>query len=335
MADKDKEPIVQEETDGSAVITLPEGELPEAEPIETQPAEATPPGEPDPDDPDGLDDPDETLKRGDLEQRRHDRKEERQRKKVARDRAIERARLQEEHARRLQAEVEDLKKKLSDMDRRTTSTEIAGAQQQLNDAALEEQYWKQQRVNARKENNPDAEADAEEKLYAARRKRESLSNVIENAKRVQARPAQQQAPLPDAEVQRMARDWHAKNSWYKPAGSDESSRVVKALDEAIASEGYNPREAAYYAELDRRIAKYLPDQRTAATSGPSDQRPNRMPVTGTGRDAAPAPKANEFRLSAERVKAMKDAGIWDDPARRAKTIKQYASFDRQNRNNNG
>ena len=41
--------------------------------------------------------------------------------------------------------------------------------------------------------------------------------------------------------------------------------------------------------------------------------------------------ANSITLSAERVRAIKEAGAWDDPAKRSKMIKAYANFDKQNR----
>jgi hypothetical protein len=41
---------------------------------------------------------------------------------------------------------------------------------------------------------------------------------------------------------------------------------------------------------------------------------------------------NTITLSRERVQAIKDAGAWDDPARRSKMIKAYTEFDKQNRN---
>jgi len=41
--------------------------------------------------------------------------------------------------------------------------------------------------------------------------------------------------------------------------------------------------------------------------------------------------ANTIILSPQRVQAIKDAGAWDDPAKRSKMIKAYAEFDKQNR----
>lgn len=54
-------------------------------------------------------------------------------------------------------------------------------------------------------------------------------------------------------------------------------------------------------------------------------------VTSSGRESpASAGGRNTFTLSAEQVRAMKDAGFWDDPEKRARMIKRYAQEARQN-----
>jgi hypothetical protein len=54
-------------------------------------------------------------------------------------------------------------------------------------------------------------------------------------------------------------------------------------------------------------------------------------VGGAGqRGNTPADSEGGFKLSAERVKAMKEAGIWDDPERRQKMITKYRELDKQN-----
>lgn len=53
-------------------------------------------------------------------------------------------------------------------------------------------------------------------------------------------------------------------------------------------------------------------------------------VTGTGREGTTgSSRTNEIVIDPERVKAMKEAGIWDDPKRRAAMIQKYAQYDRQ------
>ena len=42
-------------------------------------------------------------------------------------------------------------------------------------------------------------------------------------------------------------------------------------------------------------------------------------------------RVTEFRLSPERVRAIKDAGRWDNIDERNRMIRKYAEFDRTNR----
>jgi hypothetical protein len=58
-------------------------------------------------------------------------------------------------------------------------------------------------------------------------------------------------------------------------------------------------------------------------------------VASAGREASAAyggSNRSQFILSPERVKAMKDAGAWDNPERKAKMIKHFIAYDRTNRN---
>ena len=52
-----------------------------------------------------------------------------------------------------------------------------------------------------------------------------------------------------------------------------------------------------------------------------------------GREASAAyggVNRTQFVLSPDRVKAMKDAGAWDNPERKARMIKQFIAYDRAN-----
>ena len=53
-------------------------------------------------------------------------------------------------------------------------------------------------------------------------------------------------------------------------------------------------------------------------------------MTSSGRESFSSNGArNQFVLSPEQVRAMKDAGFWDDPEKRSKMIKRYAMEARQ------
>jgi hypothetical protein len=63
---------------------------------------------------------------------------------------------------------------------------------------------------------------------------------------------------------------------------------------------------------------------------PSAKRP-RSVVTSTGRESVNgSSNRSTFVLKPEQVRAMKDAGFWDDQEKRARMIKRYAQEARNN-----
>jgi hypothetical protein len=90
----------------------------------------------------------------------------------------------------------------------------------------------------------------------------------------------------------------------------------------------------YWEELDDRLQKLLPHRYTGTT----DEEPRRTSrprnvVTASGRNTPSSTGgANQFTLSRDQVQAMKDAGMWDDPVKRAKMVKRYAVESRNNAN---
>jgi hypothetical protein len=105
------------------------------------------------------------------------------------------------------------------------------------------------------------------------------------------------------------------------------SKIAKIVDEGLVADGYDPRSQEYWEELDNRLQTRLAHRYT----DDSDEKPfvNKRPrsaVTGSGREsAASSGGRNTFTLSADQVRAMKDAGMWEDPALRSKMIKRYAN----------
>ena len=119
-----------------------------------------------------------------------------------------------------------------------------------------------------------------------------------------------------------------ENPWYDPNGRDPDSKIALTIDQAMAEEGWNPKSQDYWEELDNRLAKYLPHRysNVVETSvNPTTRRPRNV-VTSSGREsAASSGGKNTFTLTPDQVRAMKDAGMWDDPDKRAKMIRRYAT----------
>jgi hypothetical protein len=109
--------------------------------------------------------------------------------------------------------------------------------------------------------------------------------------------------------------------------------LVKALDGAVFAEGFKPNTPEYWTELSKRVAANLPHRAKESklptdTSRKSEQR---SVVTGSGRSSAAANGGSKtsFVLSADRVKALKDAGMWEDPKTRSDAIRRFRDYDRE------
>jgi hypothetical protein len=150
----------------------------------------------------------------------------------------------------------------------------------------------------------------------------------------------QRAPSPiDPVVRKNASSFQAKNAWYKgPTSSDADSKIMTLLDNEVSREGFDPSTPTYWSELEARAKKYIPhrfdggsttDGETTYNSDNTPRRTPRSPVGGSGQGGnSTRDTEGGFKLSAERVKAMKEAGIWDDPTRRQKMIATYRENDK-------
>jgi hypothetical protein len=52
-------------------------------------------------------------------------------------------------------------------------------------------------------------------------------------------------------------------------------------------------------------------------------------VTSSGRESVSSARAGEFRVDPDRVKALKEAGMWENVEVRNKMIRKFAEFDKQ------
>lgn len=132
-------------------------------------------------------------------------------------------------------------------------------------------------------------------------------------------------PGPDPRVVNYAKEWMNANPWYDPSGRDEDSAITKVIDNQLAAEGYNPKDADYWHELTRRVASRIGDDEAETRPSPSKRK---APPTGTTREHAPVSTKKEIYVTPERKQAMIDAGIWDDVPRRNQMLKAYQAYDK-------
>lgn len=228
---------------------------------------------------------------------------------------------------------QELLQRLQAVEQRTHGSELARIDKAIEDQHLRIQYAKMKISEATQAQDGDAMTNAQDMLYEARRMAEQLDAL----KKQSMAPQPAQAIAPDRAVQRQAAAWMERNSWYDPGGKDEDSQIALVVDKKMAAEGWVPSDPDYWEELDNRLQKRLPHLYNGEERQERDtlvRRP-RSVVTGSGRENAASSGGSKtsFTLSAEQVKAMKDAGMWDDPEKRARMIRRYATDARQQRSN--
>lgn len=226
----------------------------------------------------------------------------------------------------LERQNQELIQRLSVVERKTHSADLARIDKAIEDSELRINYAKMKLSEAAESRDGNAMAKAQEMWMEARQQAESLRNLKKNATQ-----PRQESSIPDPRLQRNAADWMERNSWFNPDGKDLDSKIAKQVDESLTAEGWDPNSTEYWEELDNRLQRYVSHRYNGKTDESSNQRSKpRGIVTGSGRESASrAGGKNTFTLSPEQVRAMKDAGFWDDSEKRNKMIKRYASEARQ------
>jgi hypothetical protein len=306
---------VKEEADGSAVIDLPDSiESPDEQDDDRGMAAGGSADE-------GGDD--DVAPEDETEYQRARREKRRAKRDLAKKTGVEKdMKLQ-----LLERKNQELMERLSVVERKTHSADLARIDKAIEDQELRLQYAKMKISEAASAADGHAMTEAQEIMYDARRQIESLAAF----KKAAVEPRQTQGNVPDPRLQRLASNWMEKNDWYDPNGRDTDSKIAKQIDETLVAEGWNPTSQDYWDELDNRLHKYLPHKYNDNTDVRSSTKRPRSVVTSSGRESVNgSTNRNTFVLKPEQVRAMKDAGMWDDPNKRAKMIKRYAQEARNN-----
>jgi hypothetical protein len=159
---------------------------------------------------------------------------------------------------------------------------------------------------------------------AANAQLQQLAGYKQQMAQRQQQANQPQTPQIDPQVVNYAQQWLSANPWYDPNASDRDSALTKAIDNEIAKEGYDPRTREYWEELTSRVADALGE----GGDQPKAQGKRKGPPTGGAR-SSPVSSRKEIYVTPERKAAMVEAGIWDDPVRRQKMLREYQAYDQQ------
>ena len=224
-------------------------------------------------------------------------------------------------------ELLDAKERLAALETRNIQSDAQTADQRYN-------YAMSQIAKAERDLKEAFETGDGDKAIAAQRLREQSIHAAREAEELKKRLSnpqlQQKSSVLDPSTENYAKQWMQKNPWFNPSGDDEDSSIARAIDEAWAREaqkkGINPSSEDYWDELDTRVKRRL-----GTANATRERKRSAPPVTGRGEfTARPSTSDNKVYLTPERKKALQDAGVWDDPEKRKRYIRQFQQYDRQN-----
>lgn len=265
-------------------------------------------------------DDDEVDREAIRERRRLEKKERRQR----REQAINRDKVELEFLRKRN---DDLERRISGIEQKSQRSDISLLDQKLKEATNEVQLAEKVIAKAVAAQNGEDVAQALRYRDQAILKARQLEVAKKQAEQVAAAPKQKSV---DDVSLRYAKEFIEDNPWYKPNGDDEGSAIVLAIDNALVREGFDPRTEDYWDELRDRVKRRLPEK--FAEEKPKAERAARGgPPVGSGREHAPTSTRREVYISPERKAALIEAGAWDDPVLRQRYIKKYMEYDRLNK----
>ena len=325
MAENEKDVPIKEREDGSVLAKVDLPEEIESEEESTKKVEASQ----DHDDEESDDHEDNEENDGETsEERKKIREARREERKLKKELKKQRDVSAQNKIKSLQRNNEELARRLAQVENTAANFQFAQVDKALEDEATRVEYAKMKLLQASQNQDAASQVEYLEQLQDAKTRLAQIQaykkQQLEEAKR-----PKQNVPTPVSnDVQRNATKWLKDNKWFDPQARDTDSKIAKVVDQELAAEDWDPSDPEYWDELNSRLKARLPHR--YAQKGEKPQR--RGGPTASSRTANPGAKsAGTITLSKARVDAIKDAGAWDDPAKRAKMIKAYAQFDRQNR----
>ena len=253
---------------------------------------------------------------------RERRRKEKQERKVRRDEAIKRDKLELDF---LRQRNDDLERRLTAQEQRSHQGDLTAIDNAIKQAQKEAEMADRVIAKAVEAGNGDDVTQAMRYRDQALARINQLSNQKQNA--AQKTPTSENKI--DERTMHYAQEFMRDNPWYDAQGRDEDSAIVIAIDQALGKDGYDPRSEDYWDELRRRAARRLPERFGKSAKAPRN--PRGGPAVGSGREHAPTSTRKEIYISPERKQALIDAGVWDDPVLRQKYVKRYAEYDRENK----
>lgn len=247
-------------------------------------------------------------------------------RKDRRDQAIKRDKLELDFLRKRN---DDLERRVSAQEQRSHQVDLGGYDQAIASAAKEVEMAERVIEKAVEAGNGADVTQAMRYRDQAMQKSQQLQYAKQQA--AQQKPQPQGQSIDDMTMH-YAKEFMAENPWYDSQGRDEDSAIVIAIDQALSKDGFNSQTEEYWDELRKRTARRLPEKfKNQSQPAKEERTPRGGPAVGSGREHAPASTRKEIYLSPERKQALIEAGVWEDPVLRMKYAKRYSEYDRVNK----
>lgn len=241
-------------------------------------------------------------------------------------------------------QLRDAMARIGGIEQRTTNQERIMLDKVIVDAKETLRMARDAHATSLTQQDPHAVTEAMDAYAEAKQRVQELEGI---KRQVERTPAIQHQNLPDPSVTQKTTAWMDRNRWFDPSGNGTDSRICKQLDNEVAEAGFNPGTDAYWRELDRRVKKYLPHRFKGKTQVADDddgddemqdvedrkdtvRREPRQTVSSSGQSEGSGGNRVKVTLSRERVQAIKDAGMWEDPEKRKAMVKSYIDYDKAN-----
>ena len=132
-----------------------------------------------------------------------------------------------------------------------------------------------------------------ERLRMQKQRSEQQQQQAEQQAQAPQQPQQRQAPARDLKLE----SWMEKNTWFGPNGDKVMTGAARAIHNTlVAEEGFDPTSDDYYAEIDRRMRREMPNKFQA-------DRKNVQAVTpaGSGNRSPKSGRKKQVELNAGQV----------------------------------
>jgi len=265
------------------------------------------------------------------EARRLERKQRKERQRQARD-------ANNTEIRQLKDTVAELRGQIDALSRRTQGHDVQTVKQQMAMAKNAYDTANRQLAAALKANNGDIAIQALANRDAAIDHYRQLEVIDRRIAAVpDAKPGVREKPHPDAV--RGYNSFRRDNPWFDPELKDEDSRIAFAIDEGLEDEGFDMRTQEYWDELEDRLRERLPHRyeeegsngkANGGRANGQERRRGGPPVAGGSQTGGQRMEGRKgVFVARERVDALKELGVWDDPKQRARYIRAYREYDKQ------